>query len=118
MANDVCMHTKRCQSFLSLVFLMDKSSSSSPTFADLRTKYPSRHSIPLNSSDMAEPAQPLAINTLYNVYVVEELIQFTVESDAEFIANSHWTKDVTKEFSLKHLKAVVSVLNGVHASMP
>ena len=44
---------------------------------------------------MAEPAQPMDINILHNVYVVEELIQFTIESDAEIIANTHWTKDLT-----------------------
>ena len=37
---------------------------------------------------MAEPAQVLNINTLHNVYVVEELIQLTIESNAEIIANS------------------------------
>ena len=44
---------------------------------------------------MAEPTQPLNINTLHNVYVVEELIQLTIESNAEIIANSHWTEDFT-----------------------
>ena len=44
---------------------------------------------------MAEPAQPLIINTLHNVYVVEELIQFTIESNAEIIVNSHWAEDLT-----------------------
>ena len=42
--------------------------------------------------DMAEPAQPLNINTLHNVYVVEKLIQLIIESNAEIIANSHWTE--------------------------
>ena len=46
-----------------------------------------------HSKDMAEPAQPLDINTLHNVYVVEELIQLTVGSDMAIIANSHWTED-------------------------
>ena len=44
---------------------------------------------------MAELAQPLNISTLYNVYVVEVLIQLTVESDAGIIANSHWNEDLT-----------------------
>ena len=45
---------------------------------------------------MAEPAQLLDINTLHNVHVVEELIvQLTIESNAEIIANSHWTEDLT-----------------------
>ena len=43
---------------------------------------------------MAEPAQPLNINTLHNEYVVEELIQLTIESNAEIIANLHWTEDL------------------------
>ena len=47
---------------------------------------------------MVEPEQSLNINTLCNVYVVEELIQIPIESNAEIIANSQ------------------SVLNSVHAS--
>ena len=54
-------------------------------------KYPPRQNIRLHSNDMAEPAQPLDINTLHNVYVIEEFIQLTVGSDVEIIANSHWT---------------------------
>ena len=45
--------------------------SSSPTSTDPHIKYPSRRSILLHSNDMAEPAQPMDINTLHNVYVVE-----------------------------------------------
>ena len=69
---------------------MDTRPSSSPTFADPRIKYPSRRSILLLSNDMAEPAQPLDINTLHNVHDVEEFIQLIVGSDVE---NSHWTGD-------------------------
>ena len=47
----------------------------SPTSVDPRIKYLSRRSIHLHSYDMAEPAQPLDISTLHNVYVIEELIQ-------------------------------------------
>ena len=36
---------------------------------------------------MAELAQPLNINTLHNVYIVEELVQLIVGSDAKIIAN-------------------------------
>ena len=43
---------------------------------------------------MAEPAQTLGINTMHNIYVVEELIELTIESNAEIIANSHWTEDL------------------------
>ena len=64
-------------------------SSSSPTSADPRIKYL------LHTNDMAESAQPLNTNTLHNVHVVEELIQLTIESNAEVIANSHWTEDLT-----------------------
>ena len=49
----------------------------------------------LLSSNIAEPAQPLYINTLHNVYVIEELIQLTIGSNAEIIATSLWTKDFT-----------------------
>ena len=49
-----------------------------------RIKYPSRRSILFHTNDIAESAQPL-----YNVYIVEELIQLTIELDKEIIANSH-----------------------------
>ena len=35
------------------------------------------------------------VNTLHNDHVVKELIQLTVGLDAEIIANSHWTEDLT-----------------------
>ena len=76
-------------------FPVDTRSSSSPTFADPRIKYPYRWSILLHTNDIAEPAQPLNINTLHNVYGVEELIQLTIESSEKIIANSHWTEDLT-----------------------
>ena len=46
--------------------------SSSLNSGDPRIKYPSRRSILLLTNDMAEPAQPLDINTLHNVYVIEK----------------------------------------------
>ena len=58
----------------------------SPTFAYPLIKYPSPQDILHHTNDMVEPAQPLNINTLHNIYVVEELIQLTIKSDAEFIA--------------------------------
>ena len=61
-------------------------------FADFRR---SPHQIPVHKDDMTEPTQSLNINTQHNVYVVEELIQLIIESNAEIIANSHWTKDLT-----------------------
>ena len=66
-------------SFLDLIFPTDARSSSSPTSADPRIKYPSRRSILFHTNDMAEPAQTLDINTLHNVHVVEELIQLTIK---------------------------------------
>ena len=51
-------------------------SSYSPISADPRIKYLSYRSILLHTDDMAEPAQPLDINMLHKVEVVEELIQY------------------------------------------
>ena len=65
-------YINRWQGCLDLVFPTNTRSSSSPT---------SRRSILLHTNDMAEPVQPLNINTLYNVYVVEELIQLSIESN-------------------------------------
>ena len=59
---------------------------------------------------MAEPAQPLNINTLHNVYVVEELLQLTIESNVEIIANSLCTEDL-RTFLSNTIKAAVLVLN-------
>ena len=56
-----------------LVFPTDTRSSSSSHSVDPRIKYPSRRSILHHMNNMAEPAQPLNINTLHNVLVVEEL---------------------------------------------
>ena len=86
-------YINRWQNFLDLVFPTDARSSSAPTSADPRIKYPSRRSILLHTNDMAEPTQPLNINTLHNVHVIEEL---SVEVYAEFIAISH--------FSLEYLQ--------------
>ena len=67
-------------------FPTDAKSSSTPASADPRIKYPSRRSNLLHTNDMVEPAQPLNINTLHNIYVVEELLQLNIESNAEIIA--------------------------------
>ena len=67
-------------------------------FADFRR---SPHQIPVSpehpllTNDMAEPARPLNI-------IVEELIHLTIESNAEIIANSDWTEDLTWAFSLEY----------------
>ena len=84
------------------VFPTDRRSSSLPTSADSGIKYPSRRSILLYTNDMVEPAQPLNINTLHNIHVIVVLIQFTIESNARIIANSHWTEDLTLDFSLEY----------------
>ena len=39
--------------------------------------------------------QQLDINAMHNVQAVKELIQLTVISNAEIIANPHWTEDLT-----------------------
>ena len=51
---------------------------------------------------MAEPAQPLDINTLHNVHIVGDLIQVIVELNVETIAKSHWTDGPTYDFYLKY----------------
>ena len=61
-------------------------SSCSPTSVDPRIKYLSHRSSHLHTNDKAERVQPLDINTLHNVYVIEEL---TIVSNAEIIANLH-----------------------------
>ena len=64
---------------------------------------------------MAETMQPLDINTLHNVNVVEELIQLIVKSDAEVIANSHWSKDLAKDFFLEYFQGCCIIANRMHA---
>ena len=49
-------------------------------------------------------ASQALVNTLHNVYVVEELIQLSVASNAEIIANLHWTEDLTLDFSLEYFQ--------------
>ena len=53
-----------------------------------RIKHSSLRSVFIHSNDIAEPAESLDINTLSNVHVIEELIQFPVGSDTVVIANS------------------------------
>ena len=45
-------------------------------------------SVFIHPNDMAEPAEPLVINTLSNVHVIEELIQLPIGSHTVVIANS------------------------------
>ena len=49
----------------------------------------------------ADPAQPLNINTLHNVHVVEELLQLNIYSNTEIIANSHRIEELTYDFFLE-----------------
>ena len=51
---------------------------------------------------MAEPAQPLNINTLHNVHAVEELTQLTIEANAE--VRSDIKKKIWKYFFGRFLK--------------
>ena len=74
-------------------------------FADHRIKHSSRRSVFIHPNHMAEPAEPLDINTIINVHVIEELIQLPVGSDTVVIA-------------LSGPKAAASVLDSVHASTP
>ena len=51
--------------------------------------------------------------------VVEELIQLTIEQNAEIIASAHQIEDLTYDFSLEYSQGCcASVLNRVHASAP
>ena len=61
--------------------------------------------------------QPLDVNTLDNVHVVEEPKQLTVELDAEIIGKEHWTKDHMTIF-WNTLKADASLLYSVLISAP
>ena len=51
---------------------------------------------------MAEPVEPLDINTVSNVLVIEELILRPIGSDTVVVANSYWTKNLAQHFSLEH----------------
>ena len=56
---------------------------------DHRIKRSSRRSVFIHTNDIAEPAKPLVINTLSNVYIIEELIQLPVGTDTVVITNSY-----------------------------
>ena len=74
--------------FLDLILPTDTRPFSSLTSADLCIKILSRRSILFNLNNIAEPALPLGSNTLHYVYVVDELLQLTVVSNAEILAPS------------------------------
>ena len=82
-------HSNRLQVFLDSVPPTHTRPSSSTNPAYPLIKYPSRRSILLHSDDMAESALPVDINTLSHIYVVKELIQLTIGSNAKIIANPH-----------------------------
>ena len=104
------------QGFLNLVFPTDTSSSSSPTSADPRIKYPSRRSILLHRNDMAEPAQPLKL--------IRCLMSMSLRSSYSSLLNRMRKSSPTltgprilrRTFLSNTLKAAASVLNSVHAS--
>ena len=54
------------------------------------------------SEEQAKTAEPMDINTLSRVHVIEELIQLPVGSHTIVIANSYWTKNLAQHFSLEH----------------
>ena len=69
--------------------------------ADHRSKHSSRRSVFIHPNDMTEPPEPLDINTLSNVHVIEELIQHPVGWDTVVIPNSYCTKNLAQYFSLE-----------------
>ena len=56
----------------------------------------------IHPNDINEPAEPMVINTLSNIHVIEELIQLPVGSETVVMANSYWTKNYAQHFSLEH----------------
>ena len=107
-------HTIRSQGLFNLVFPTRTRSFHPP----MATNHSSRRCVLIDANDMAEPAEPLVINTLSNVHVIEELIQLPVGSDTVVIANSYWTKNLAQHFSLEqsqgHKEARVGVLISSH----
>ena len=67
-------------------------------------KHSSRSSVFIHPNGMAEPTEPLDINTLSNVHIIEKLIQRPVGSDTVVIANSYWTKNLAQHFTHDHSK--------------
>ena len=80
-----------------------------------RIKHSSRRSVFSLPLDMAEPAEPLVINIISNVHVIEELIQLPVGSNTVVIVNSYWTKNLAQHFSLELSQQLHRCLT---ASMP
>ena len=85
---------------------------------DVRIKYSSRRSMLLHMNDIAEPAKPLFINMLHNVYV-------SLRSSYSSLLNRMWKSSSARTgpkilrtiFLLNTLKATASVLNWVHVLM-
>ena len=92
------------------ILLTDKKTSSSPTSAVPRIKYPFRRSILLHMNDVAEPTQPMDINTLHKVYWLLNLMRKS--SPNRILPKIFW-----RTFLSKTLTTAASVLNGVHASL-
>ena len=89
----------RSQGLFNLVFPTRTRSSHPPMSANHRIKHSSRSSVFIHPND--EPAEPLDINTLNNVHVIEELIRHSVCTDTVVFANSYWTKNLAQHFSLE-----------------
>ena len=64
------------------------------------------HQIPTSP----ELSSPNDMNTLHNVYVVEECIQLTFRSNAEIIATCTGTKILRRIFLMNTLKVAASML--------
>ena len=62
--------------------------------------------------------QPLVVNTLHNVYVVEKLIQLTVRSNVEFILTRTEPKILLRTNLSNTLKAATAVLNRANSDLP
>ena len=94
----------------------DARSSSSLTYADPLIKYPSRRSILLHTNDMAEPAQPLDINTLHNVSMsLRSSYSSLLKRMRKSLPTRIGPKILCTTFLSNTLKAAASVLNNVHA---
>ena len=65
-------------------------------------KYSSQQSILFHSNDMTETTQPLEVNTLRNVLVIDLYIQLIIALYAVIIVHSHWTEDLRLDFSLEY----------------
>ena len=86
---------------------------------DHHIKHSYRRSIFIHPNDMAEPAEPLVINTLSNVHVIEEFIQLPIGSDTVVSLPTLTEPQILRSTFLWNTpKVAESVLDSVHASAP